>query len=216
MFNKLETQETPSIDKKEVNSKELPVWADDKITIEDIFDEANITDKVATDTKDPSNSENVMDCLAKEHFTPVKEETIEKLTLIWPSEIVDMIKSEEEADIYQGASLMPKEINGKFVLCKEDIDLNQKDELGRTNLGRMQQGLAPLDKGGKPIELHHIGQNQNSPLAELTSREHRGPGNHTILHDVKKESEIDRESFKKEKEEHWKERAAEIIEKQGV
>jgi hypothetical protein len=125
----------------------------------------------------------------------------------WPDEIIDAISSWEEYQIYDKAGLQYAEINGKPCLIRSDIDMNQKDEFGRTNRERMEQGLAPLGKDGKPIELHHIGQKPDSPLAELTQEEHRGRGNDTILHDKAKPTEIDRGEFQKEKEGHWETRA---------
>ncbi len=92
-------------------------------------------------------------------------------------------------------------------MVRNDIDMNQKDEMGRTNKERMEQGLSPISKNGETIELHHIGQHSDSPLAELTTSEHRGQGNDSILHDKTKESEIDRNKFNKEKETHWENRA---------
>ena len=80
--------------------------------------------------------------------------------------------------------------------------------MGRTNEERANQGLAPIN-GGEVIELHHIGQHTDSPLAELTREEHRGKGNDAILHDKTKESEIDRQAFAREKNNHWMERAKE-------
>ena len=71
----------------------------------------------------------------------------------------------------------------------------------------MQEGKAPLDKDGKPIELHHIGQKSDAPLAELKREEHRGKGNDAILHDKNKNSEIDREVFATQRTEHWKSRS---------
>jgi hypothetical protein len=127
----------------------------------------------------------------------------------WSDEIVDATKTKEEYEIYKNAGLKEVEINGKPCLIRTDIDLEQKDELERTNKDRMEQGLAPLDKKGNSIELHHIGQKFDSPLAELTSEEHRGKGNDAILHDKIKESEIDRRVFQKEKEEHWEIRVKE-------
>lgn len=120
---------------------------------------------------------------------------------------LDAITSEEEAKIYEKANLEPTQINGKDVLVKTDIDFEQCDDFGKTNLERMQAGKAPLDKDGRPIELHHIGQKNDSPLAELTRDEHRGQGNDNILHNKIKESEINREDFNKEREAHWKARA---------
>lgn len=81
--------------------------------------------------------------------------------------------------------------------------------MGRTNRERAEQGLSPINKDGKVIELHHIGQHADSPLAELTTEEHRGKGNDTILHNKTKESEIDRQAFAKERNEHWEARANE-------
>lgn len=149
--------------------------------------------------------------LKADRLTALSSETVDNLTeQDYPRDIVEKIGSEEEAVIYQEAGLIPDIINGKDVLLNPNIDIDQKDVFGRTNLDRMEQGLAPLDKEGKPMELHHIGQNNNSPLAELTWKEHRGAGNDTVLHDKLKESEIDRSSFAKERAEHWKSRAEHI------
>ncbi|MNC44775.1 hypothetical protein D3C75_936930 [compost metagenome] len=99
------------------------------------------------------------------------------------------------------------EIGGKPCLERSDIVGDQKDAMGQTNKERMARGLAPLTPDGKTVELHHIGQKADSPLAELTMEQHRGKGNDTILHDKKIESEIDRIAFNAEKAEHWKRRA---------
>ena len=81
--------------------------------------------------------------------------------------------------------------------------------MGRTNRERAEQGLSPLNKSGNVIELHHIGQHADSPLAELTQAEHRGKGNDTILHDKTKDTEINRQVFAGERSEHWEKRAQE-------
>lgn len=94
-------------------------------------------------------------------------------------------------------------------VSRDDIDWNQKDAMGRTNKERAEQGLSPINKDGKIIELHHIGQHADSPLAELTQEEHRGKGNDSILHDKTKESEIDRQAFGNERSSHWESRANE-------
>ncbi|MCF5776797.1 hypothetical protein GIV40_06835 [Pseudomonas poae] len=138
-------------------------------------------------------------------------ETRERLELLGvPKEVLDAIGSEAEAKIYEGANLEPAEVNGKDALIRTDIDYDQKDYMGTTNLDRMKSGRAPLDANGKPVELHHIGQKQDSPLAELTSAEHRGNGNDNVLHNKQKESEINREDFDKERKDYWKARAEQI------
>lgn len=122
--------------------------------------------------------------------------------------------SDAEKTIYSDAELKKGEVDGRESLQRSDINYDEKDELGRTNLERMEHGLAPL-KDGKPIELHHIGQDMDSPLAELTKDEHMRNGNDSILHDKQKESDIDRGEFKKEKEEYWKARAEQIRNERG-
>ena len=151
-------------------------------------------------SKEANESPETRKELSDDEKQRIKEETG------WSDEIIDAISSMEEYEIYKKADLEEKEINGKKCLVRKDIDLEQKDSMGRTNSERMEKGLPPLDKNGRPIELHHIGQKPNSPLAELTTSEHRGKGNDTVLHDKKKESEIDREKFAEERSEHWKNR----------
>ncbi|MBP2114103.1 hypothetical protein J2Z70_004264 [Paenibacillus silagei] len=125
----------------------------------------------------------------------------------WPGTIIDSVRSSEESKIYINAGLKVSEIGGKPCLERNDIDCEQKDAMGQTNKERMARGLAPLTPDGKTVELHHIGQKADSPLAELTMEQHRGKGNDTILHDKKIESAIDRIAFNAEKAEHWKRRA---------
>lgn len=121
----------------------------------------------------------------------------------------------DESKIYEEAKLTEATVNDREVLIRTDIDYEAKDQFGRTNLERMEEGLAPL-VDGQPIELHHIGQEMNSPLAELTKMEHRGESNYSVLHDTAKESEINRALFNLEKEAHWKARAEQIKAAGGI
>jgi hypothetical protein len=138
-----------------------------------------------------------------------EEKLIVKKETGWSEEIINAIGSMKEYEIYKKAGLQEAEINGKKCLIRTDIDMEQTDVKGRTNKERMEQGLAPLDKNGKPIELHHIGQHADSPLAELTFEEHHCGGNDSILHDKNKESEVHGEGNKwqQEKESHWESRS---------
>jgi len=130
----------------------------------------------------------------------------------WSDEIVDSIASQKEADIYKEAGLEECEIDGEKCLIRIDIDLlqrNKEDKL--TNTERMEIGLAPYTKDGEKVELHHIGQREDSPLAELTVSEHRCGGNDTILHDKTKETEVHTKEHEKEwknqREKYWHERS---------
>ncbi len=117
--------------------------------------------------------------------------------------------SSEEAAHYERIGLTPQEVNGRECLVRDDIDWDQKDPYGQTNLERAEQGLAPLDQEGRPYELHHVQQQSEGMLAELTRDEHRAAGIDRVLHDPGKTSEIDRAEFDKTRADHWRARAAE-------
>jgi len=127
----------------------------------------------------------------------------------WPSDITNEIRTLSEYKIYQKARLTPTEIEGRNALIRNDINWLQRDEFGKTNLQRIENGLPPLDTKNRAIELHHIGQRPNSPLAELTIDEHRlNPGNSKILHssttsDVHKPGN----TWQAESKQHWRDRA---------
>ena len=122
----------------------------------------------------------------------------------WSNEIVRNLASFEEYNHYKEIGLEEVMVGDKPCLVKQDIDFNQKEPIRKTNEERMSLGKAPLDRDGRPIELHHIGQHDYSPLAQLTMEEHRGEGVDTILHEKNKVSEIDRSAFDKERANHWK------------
>lgn len=128
----------------------------------------------------------------------------------YSDKVIEAIGSKQEADIYCDANLGCEVVNGKDALVRSDIDLDIRDDFGKTNLERMESGKAPIDSNGRPYELHHIGQTSDAPLAELTKAEHMSNGNDIVLHDKQKESEIDRSEFGKERAEHWKARAEAI------
>ncbi|MEE0132929.1 MAG: HNH/ENDO VII family nuclease [Treponema sp.] len=142
-------------------------------------------------------------------LTPLTEADILKLKeeTGWSDKIIDAIGSKQEAEIYKNAGLVETTINDRPCLVRSDIDMEQTDDYGRTNQDRMAQGLAPQDYQGKSIELHHVGQKMDGPLAELTHEEHQSRKNYSILHDATKESEIDRKVFNEQREEHWSSRA---------
>lgn len=127
----------------------------------------------------------------------------------WSDEIINAIGSREEYEVYKKAGLKEVEIGEKKALIRNDIDWNQVDEKGRNNAERIEKGLAPLDKDGNSIELHHIGQREDSPLAELTFKEHRCDGNDTILHDKTKETETHGEgnTWDSQRQDYWNNRA---------
>lgn len=187
-----------SLDIKETDCHEIS-----KVEKIDQLDETKRTEKIKEHGDDLEKNQEIKPM--ETNLTTDEKKELKEVTG-WSNEIVDNIKSPEEAEIYKNASLEEAKIDGRECLIKTDIDLTKIDERGRTNSERMEKGLAPLDKNGDPIELHHIGQKMDSPLAELEWQEHRGKGNDAVLHDKTKETEIDRADFDKERSAHWENR----------
>ena len=140
-----------------------------------------------------------------------------KLHTGWSDEIISALRSKEEAQIYIAARLVEKRVNGRPALVNPTIDGRAfncrkewlKEKLADydrwkdyNNADLMGEGYPPRDSNGDPYELHHIGQHQDSPFAELTWQQHMGDGNNAILH-PQRESEIDRQQFDHEKAAHW-------------
>lgn len=150
-------------------------------------------------TKENNENTEVKKELTDEEKQKIKEETG------WSDGIVDYIRSMKESEIYKNAGLEEREINGRKCLIKKDLALDQIVKEGKTNRDLIKEKHSPLGKDERPIELHHIGQRPDSPLAELTYTEHRK--NYKILHDDRKESEINRSKFAEERNEHWQSRS---------
>lgn len=208
IFGKEISDEEPGGSKIDIDSEKAESKFDsilDKVNDfwSDIFSGPIESDEEETDQNTVENQDKY-DGLTQEEKDIIKKETG------WSDEIVDALRSMDEYRIYKEAGLVESEVNGKKCLIRTDIDWDQKDQFGYTNRERVAEGYAPLDKDGRPIQLHHIGQKADSPLAELTFREHRCGGNDTILHDKKKETEVHGEgnNWDNERQDYWKNRLA--------
>lgn len=205
--DEISEEEIPNISEKKLRNEEKQfehLMGDDEIECDDDGIANRLESENEPEEKDPEKKPTEVEPEKKELTDEQKKEIKEKTG--WSDEIIDSIGSMDEAEIYMKANLVETEINGKKCLIRNDIDLDQEDEDGITNRERMERGRPPITKNGEEVELHHIGQKPDSPLAELTMEEHRGTGNDTILHDKSKETEIDRNEFGKERREHWKDR----------
>lgn len=129
----------------------------------------------------------------------------------YPLDVIKNFRSMDQYNACKQAGLRTSVVNGKVALIR-DIDLNFTDEFGRTNLQRMQQGLAALDPAtGKSYQLHHIGQEMDSTLSILTQSEHMQGGNNTLWHVFESSSNIDRVAFDIQRQEFWKSLATLLI-----
>lgn len=133
----------------------------------------------------------------------------------WSDEIIDHIESMEQYEIYKNADLHEVEINGRKCLVK-DIDMDYVDpKTGKTNRELMESGKSPIDsKTGEKIELHHMGQDYDSPFAELCENSEHGDGNHSVLHTKTEEGwrnnpELRNRYNNVDKPNHWIKRAEE-------
>lgn len=155
-----------------------------------------------TDVSD-SIQKNKSEGLTEQEKQEIKEKTG------WSDKIVDAIRTKEEAQVYIDAGLVEGEVNDKLALLQPKIDgkaCNEPKWPDWNNKDLAEEGYPPRDKKGRPYELHHIGQNPDSPLAELTYEQHHSDGNFKILHTFD-ESSIDRVLFNKERKEYWSERS---------
>ncbi len=82
-----------------------------------------------------------------------------------------------------------------------------KKEVWGTNVERMEAGRAPIGFDGRSVELHHLSQTPEGPIAEM-SRESHNKYN-SVIHAPSKthQSLIERDKFGNWREEYWKERA---------
>ena len=106
------------------------------------------------------------------------------------------------------------EVNGRKCLIRENIDMDYVDpKTNKTNRELMAKGRTPYDaETGEKIELHHIGQDSSSPLAELTEKEHKN--NFSVLHQKEGESwrhnkQLNDRYNNVERPNHWKTRSKE-------
>lgn len=99
-------------------------------------------------------------------------------------------------------------VDGREFIQRDNIfDPKYIDGMKRSNLDRMKEGLAPIGKDGNPVNLHHIKQQNNGTICELSQSEHNEYSD--ILHRYlgKNQSEIDRVDFNRLRSVYWRERA---------
>lgn len=175
-----------------------------------------------SDTADEQREENEDDEILEDieeddtsHLSEDERRDLEEETG-WSKDIVDKIDTAEQADIYKKAELTEDEINDRKCLVK-DIDLDYTDpKTGKTNRELMALGRPPIDSTtGERIELHHMGQEYESPFAELCENSEHGDGNDTILHDKNIDSWRQDDKLKNrynnvDRPKHWTERLKKI------
>lgn len=101
-------------------------------------------------------------------------ETFEAVGVVLGLRTATGSKSQMGSSASTPKSLWTKSNFGGRAAYKRDslIDPNKVDPKGCTNLQRMRQGRAPIGPDNESIDLHNIGQRDNSPVVELTNTLH--------------------------------------------
>lgn len=117
------------------------------------------------------------------------------------------IRTLPELEIYMEQNLQENVINGRPCLTAE-INPDQIDAMGTTNAERMAAGRAPVDENGDSMHLHHVGQKESSPLAELRAEIHQKFD--AVLHDKSIATEVHGEgnNWNAVRAAHWSARSA--------
>ncbi|AKT42883.1 type VI secretion system tip protein TssI/VgrG [Chondromyces crocatus] len=90
------------------------------------------------------------------------------------------------------------------------IDPTDTDRLGRSNLSRMSQGLAPLGPDGVEVNLHHLIQSDKGAIAEVADLFHKRYDRIIHINPSTIPSGIDRKAFNTWRRAYWRQRAADL------
>jgi len=88
------------------------------------------------------------------------------------------------------------EYKGKTVTQNNSLfNPNAVDSMGRTNVQRMQQGLAPIGYDGQSVNIHHIDQTNTGPVIEISGSAHQQGYSDLHTNTGQASSLIDRNAF---------------------
>ena len=122
----------------------------------------------------------------------------------YPLDVIKGFRTMEQYEVCQKAGLVPKMVDGKMALIRQ-IDLDFVDEMGNTNLERMQQGLAALDPAtGEEYQLYYIIEKRESTIAILTKTEYMQSDSSEIWHTAAEMPQNDSWFFENQREDFWK------------
>lgn len=155
---------------------------------------------------------NELYCFFKQEYDAHRTERIGAVSP-YSKTINDYIKTTEELKLYMNAGLKESFVKRPTLIF--DVKIDYLTPTGATNLERMLRGEAPYDyETGQVIQLHHIGQQYESPFAELPKLLHIGAETYSVLHDTDIESwRLDKKLVRlttKEITEHWRKRGEKL------
>ena len=103
------------------------------------------------------------------------------------------------------------EFLGNKIYQRNDlIDLKITNQFGKTNAQLMRSGNAPIGPDGEKINLHHMLQTQDGPIAEVTQTFHRENYSTIHINTNSTPSGINRQEFNAWKRRYWINRVSEM------
>lgn len=102
-----------------------------------------------------------------------------------------------------------KEINGRNVYQRDDLVLGHEYSDG--NMARMAKGNAPLGPDGKAVNLHHMLQTHDGPIAEVSQTFHQKNSSVIHINPSSTPSGIDRATFATFRKTYWIDRHDAIV-----
>lgn len=119
--------------------------------------------------------------------------------------VTPFIRNTKELAVYASLDLSESRVLDRPCLQMK-IDPDRTDAMGRTNADRIKEGRAPIDDNGDAVNLHHVGQREYSPLAELPDRTHKEFD--SVLHDKTVTTEVhgDGNNWNEQRANYWRER----------
>lgn len=102
------------------------------------------------------------------------------------------------------------DFRGNKVYQRNDLVDPELKVNGETNLQRMRSGRAPIGPDGNPLELHHMLQRQDGPIAELTRTFHADYRSIIHINPNTIPSGINRSQFNTWRRAYWRQRARDL------
>ena len=208
---KVKKNRSTKSDKTGVQKAADALYEADKTRGEDAASLAALRKEVLDKTYQQLYNEKEIKWAERHGYTLLQESDYVKLSREsgWSPETVRWITTREEYQLYKNIGLSEAKTGGEKSLIRK-VDFESIID-GMSNEERIQHDWSPIDKEtSEKIELHHMGQEFESPYVELTSSEHRKVGNYNLLHPKRTGSwretkELMRQN-KRRKVEYWKNR----------
>lgn len=108
-----------------------------------------------------------------------------------------------EQNLINSKNAKKLKINNRTVMQRNVFPMSKK------NIKRMKTGKAPFGYDGEIVNLHHLKQQNNGILVEMSKKEHLEHSK--ILHRYTKKSEINRDAFNTERVKYWQSRAISYV-----